>query len=77
MFLMLLQHKLHMLKIFPEDDQQLRPKRVGALITKFVLHCAHARTLPRQCLKTLQRKNAPEEKNAPDVSLDATLFNAI
>jgi hypothetical protein len=77
MFLMFLQHKLHMLKIFPEEDQQLRPKRFGALITKFVLHCAHACTLPRQCLKTLQRKNAPEEKNAPDVSLNATLFNVI
>ena len=77
MFVTLLKHKLHTLKILPEEGQQLRPKHVAGLINKFVLHCAHACTLPRPCLKTLQRKNAPEEKNAPDVSLDATLFYAI
>ena len=51
-----------MLKILPENGQQLRSKHVAALINKFALHCTHVCTLPRPCLKTLQRKNAPEEK---------------
>jgi hypothetical protein len=77
MFLMLLKHKLHMLKILPEDGQQLRSKHMGSLINKIVLRCTHACTLPRPCLKTMQRKTHRKKKNAPDVSLDATLFNAI